>query len=230
MEHLNASAQLPLKMNLFNIADDSPTIDTLGHLRKGGSWDIEIAKAYHTPTIELADTWDTYLAGINKKQRHEIRRKIRRAENAEEDSVAWNIADQHENLDLAISEFFHLMILDPEKKKFLTDEMRAQMQAIIHWAAEEDILQLSFLTINAENAAGYLCFDYADRIWVYNSGFSPNFQYYSPGWVLLSYLIQHAINGKKTYFDFMRGDESYKYRFGAMDSFVMKAVIKHIAS
>ena len=96
------------------------------------------------------------------------------------------------------------------------------MSGIIHWAFNEGILQLSFLTINDEKAAGYLCFDYMDRIWVYNSGFRPDYQFYSPGWVLLSYLIQHAINTGKSHFDFMRGDETYKYRFGADDGFVMK--------
>jgi CelD/BcsL family acetyltransferase involved in cellulose biosynthesis len=41
----------------------------------------------------------------------------------------------------------------------------------------------------------------------------------------LSYLIQHAIKTGRHTFDFMRGDEDYKYRFGAEDSFVLKLEI-----
>jgi CelD/BcsL family acetyltransferase involved in cellulose biosynthesis len=115
---------------------------------------------------------------------------------------------------------------DPDKAKFLSPAMREQMAEIIRWAAHAGILQLSFLKVNEIQAAAYLCFDDADRIRVYNSGFSPGFGYFSPGWVLLGYLIQHAIKTGKSYFDFMRGDEEYKYRFGAEDSFVMKAVIQ----
>lgn len=217
--------QFPRKIILFNLPENSPTLSVLTAIGAESDWKTKIEQAYHTPVIPLADDWDTYLASIDKKQRHEIRRKIRRAENAEEDIVAWHIVNNNESLDKPIEDFMQLMSNDPDKDRFLTDKMRTQMDVIMRWAAEENILQLSFLTVNGKNAAAYFCFDYANKIWVYNSGFSPDFRYYSPGWVLLSYLIQHAISGKRTHFDFMRGDEGYKYRFGAVDSFVMKAII-----
>ena len=103
--------------------------------------------------------------------------------------------------------------------------MRLQMRDIIQWSFETGILQLSFLTVDGKKAAAYLCFDYLDRIWVYNSGFDPAYREFSPGWVMLSYLIQNAIENGKKVFDFMRGDEAYKYRFGAEDSFVLKVKI-----
>ena len=213
------------KIILYNIPENSPTIAALDQLEEMESWAIEIEKAYHTPAITLPEDWDTYLMDIDKKQRHEIRRKMRRAEGSEEDDVSWCIIGKDDDLDQAIADFLGLMENDPDKARFLTDSMRKQMYAIIRWADSAGILQLSFLTINGKNAAGYLCFDVAGRMWVYNSGFSPGFGYYSPGWVLLGYLIQHAINNGKTHFDFMRGDEKYKYRFGAQDGLVMKSTI-----
>ncbi len=214
-------AQFPGKIHLFNIPDNSPSLQIMKEIGEGEDWSVKIESADHTPAITLSKDWDTYLAGINKKQRHEIRRKLRRA-NESEDDVSWYIATEKSTLNHEIADFLQLMELSEEKKRFLTKDMRKQMDAIIHWAFDAGNLQLSFLTINNEKAAGYLCFDYGNRIWVYNSGFRPDYQYYSPGWVLLSYLIQHAIKIRKTHFDFMRGDETYKYRFGAVDSFVMK--------
>jgi len=214
-------ARFPGKIYLFNIPDNSPSLEAIKEIGESESWSTVIEPAYHTPTITLSEDWDTYLAGINKKQRHEIRRKLRRA-SASEDTVSWYITAEKSMLNQDIADFFQLMETDEEKKRFLTEDMRKQIEAIIQWAFNEGILQLSFLTVNDKKAAGYLCFDYENIIWVYNSGFRPDFQYYSPGWILLSYLIQHAINTGKTYFDFMRGDETYKYRFGAVDSFVMK--------
>jgi CelD/BcsL family acetyltransferase involved in cellulose biosynthesis len=210
---------------LYNISDHSATIPALEQFGKNDDWSVQIEKAYHTPAIALPDDWDTYLMNIDKKQRHEIRRKIRRTEGSEEDHVAWHMVGKEDDLDQAITDFVGLMENDPDKARFLSPEMRAQMDDIIRWAAQSDILQLSFLTVNEKNAAAYLCFNHAGRIWVYNSGFSPGFGYYSPGWVLLGYLIQHAIENGNTHFDFMRGDEEYKYRFGAEDSFVMKSII-----
>ena len=222
-------ALFPGKIHLTNIPDDSPNLQTIKEIGKSEDWSVEIEPAYHTPAITLPEDWETYLAGINKKQRHEIRRKLRRASESE-DNVSWHITAEKSMLNQDIADFLQLMELDEEKKRFLTEDMRKQMDAIIQWAFDAGILQLSFLTINDEKAAGYLCFDYGNRIWVYNSGFRPDYQYYSPGWVLLSYLIQHAIKTGKTHFDFMRGDENYKYRFGAVDSFVMKVhaeLIRH---
>ena len=103
--------------------------------------------------------------------------------------------------------------------------MREQMRSIMRWAFNEKILQLSFMTIAGNKAAAYLCFDFQERVWVYNSGFDPQYREFSPGWVMLGYLIQHAIESGKKSFDFMRGDEDYKYRFGAAESHVLKIEI-----
>jgi CelD/BcsL family acetyltransferase involved in cellulose biosynthesis len=48
----------------------------------------------------------------------------------------------------------------------------------------------------------------------------------SLGWVLLGYLLEWANEHKRQYFDFMRGDEQYKYRFGAVDRRVMRVTVR----
>ena len=216
----------PASLELVNIPAQSPTNALLKELAGQSGWSAEIANAYHTPAIALAADWDTYLAGIDKKQRHEIRRKMRRA--AENTEVAWYFVTDAHALDAEIEAFFNLMALDEAKQRFLTGAMRSQLHAIIHWAFDAGYLQLSFMTINNQKAAAYLCFDYNGHILVYNSGFDYQFSSYSPGWVLLGHLIQHAIQTGSRYFDFMRGDEDYKYRFGAADGFVTRALLKKI--
>jgi len=211
-------------LSLVNIPQDSPALNALETGAEELGWSVQIEKAYHTPVIKLAENWDNYLSGIDKKQRHEIRRKLRRVED-EAGRIAWYYVKDRQNLQNEIEAFFKLMELDDQKKEFLSPVMQEQMYAILSWAFDEGFLQLSFLEINGEKAAVYCCFDYKNRVYVYNSGFNIAFSSFSPGWVLLSYLIQHAILNKKSHFDFMRGDEAYKYRFGAVDSFVMRAIL-----
>jgi CelD/BcsL family acetyltransferase involved in cellulose biosynthesis len=103
--------------------------------------------------------------------------------------------------------------------------MREQVHLSCKAAFENGWLQLAFLEADGQKAAGYLNFDYRDRIWVYNSGFARRFMDLSAGWVLLGYLLQWANENKRLEFDFMRGDEDYKYRFGAVDKFVVRARI-----
>lgn len=99
------------------------------------------------------------------------------------------------------------------------------MRDLIRCAFEEGCLLMAFMEVGGEKAACYLVFDYLDRLWVYNSGFDRRFMEYSPGWVLLGYMLQWANDHQRTEFDFLRGDEDYKYRFGAIDRFVMRAVL-----
>jgi len=62
---------------------------------------------------------------------------------------------------------------------------------------------------------------------VYNSGLDPlNFQALSPGIVLMGWLIQRAIESKHAVFDFLRGNEDYKYRLGGQDTHVYQLCIE----
>ena len=129
-------------------------------------------------------------------------------------------------MDAEIEDFFYLMVQDDEKKSFLTEKMRVQMHTSMKAAFQAGWLQLAFLEINGEKAAGYLNFDFNNHIWVYNSGMDYKYREYSPGWVLLGYLLRWANEQGRVAFDFMRGDEDYKYRFGGVDRYVVRATIR----
>ncbi len=212
-------------LDFYNLLETSPSLPILEQvtLRKG--WSFSREKQQHCPVIPLPGDWEAYLAGIDKKQRHEIRRKLRRAEESEV-PVDWYIVQDGAVLESETDELFRLMAQDTEKRSFLNEAMRAQLQAIIKTAFEHGWLQLAFLVVGGEKAAAYLNFDYDNCIWVYNSGLDLNFGAYSPGWVLLGYLLQWANEHGRQSFDFMRGDEEYKYRFGGITRFVIRALIE----
>jgi CelD/BcsL family acetyltransferase involved in cellulose biosynthesis len=82
--------------------------------------------------------------------------------------------------------------------------------------AETGYLKLFFLELNQVKAAALLCFDYDNQFLLYNSGYDPDlFAHLSPGNVLVSYTIEEAMRLGRTRYDFLRGDEIYKFRFGA---------------
>lgn len=211
-------------LDFYNILDGSPTLAALKDSadRLGLSFIQETLQP--SPYILLPEDWDSYLLGIQKKQRHEIRRKIRRAEAAEE-GLHWYIVEDEAALDDEIDAFLNLMTFDHHKEAFLTDVMRSQMRAAVHTAFQAGWLQLAFLEIGGQKAAAYLNFVFANRIWMYNSGINIDLNFYSPGWVLLGYLIQWGIENGYEALDFMRGDEDYKYRFGGINRFVQRVQI-----
>ena len=101
--------------------------------------------------------------------------------------------------------------------------MRNQMRAVIRTAHENGWLWLAFLEADGQRIAAALNFDYNNKLWGYNAGVNRAFMELSPGWVLLAYILQWACENKRIEFDFMRGDEEYKYRFGAVNKYVMRA-------
>jgi len=211
-------------LDWYNLLEDSPSLPLLKQAAQNRGWQYHQERIQPAPAIQLPDSWEAYLASIQKKQRHEVRRKLRRAENFIL-PVRWYIVEDESTLDSEINDFLQLMAYDPEKNAFLTEVMRTQMRQSIHTAFQAGWLQLAFLTVGDEKAAAYLNFDYANRIWVYNSGINFKFRELSPGWVLASYLIRWAIEHGREAFDFMRGDEIYKYRLGGVDRFVVRVQI-----
>jgi CelD/BcsL family acetyltransferase involved in cellulose biosynthesis len=211
-------------LDLYNLPESSPTVQALKTAANKLNWGYHEKRLQPCPYIPLKGDWEAYLLGIDKKQRHEIRRKIRRAEESET-PVRWYIVEEAETLDQEISDFLALMGKDPNKARFLVETMQKQMRSIIHAAFEAGWLQLAFLTIGDQKAACYLNFDFAGYIWVYNSGLDNQFRDFSPGWVLLGYLLQWAIDNNRPVFDLMRGSEDYKYRFGGIDRYIVRACL-----
>jgi CelD/BcsL family acetyltransferase involved in cellulose biosynthesis len=227
LDLLTASPDLPdwRVLDWHNLFEASPTLPVLQAEAEKRGWSYAQERSYHAPSIPLTGDFETYLAGIDKKQRHEIRRKMRRAEESRR-GVRWTITREAAALDADVEAFLSLMAQDAEKEKFLTPAMREQMKLACRAAFANGWLQLAFLEADGQKAAAYLNFDYLDRIWVYNSGLDRRFMDLSAGWVLLGYLLQWANENGRAEFDFLRGDEDYKYRFGALDRRLVRASLR----
>jgi CelD/BcsL family acetyltransferase involved in cellulose biosynthesis len=212
-------------LDWVNLPDGSPTLAALKaeSVKRGWVYSAEVYQP--TPYIPLPGDFEAYLETLDKKQRHEIRRKMRRAEESGR-AVRWYIVDDVNALDSEMDAFIALMAHAPEKEAFLTPAMRAQLKDSARAAFNAGYLQLAFLEVGGEKACGYFNFDYDNRIWVYNSGLDPKFMDISPGWVLLGYLLKWANDHKRAEFDFMRGNEDYKYRFGAINRQVMRVQVR----
>ncbi|HEX9090295.1 MAG TPA: GNAT family N-acetyltransferase [Anaerolineales bacterium] len=226
LDHLlENQAAVPLLLDWYNLLESSPTLPALKGAAEKHGWRYDQLPLQHCPYIPLPGDWEKYICGIDKKQRHEIRRKMRRADEYYL-PVRWYLVEDGANLDMEADAFLDLMARDPDKAKFLTPAMRVQMHSIIQAAHRAGWLQLAFIEVNGEKAAGYLNFDYMNHIWVYNSGLDFRFSELSLGWVLLGHLLEWANEHQRKYFDFMRGDEQYKYRFGAIDRQVVRATLR----
>ena len=210
-------------VEILNLREDSRALLALAPVAELSGYSYAEERLQPSPYIALAESWDAYLAGINKKQRHEIRRKSRNAENRHQ--TEWYLVEDSEKLAAEVDEFIAMMRLDPRKEAFLNPAMRAHLQATARWAFELGQLHLAFLTFEGRKAAAYFSFNVGAKLWVYNSAWEPVFAPCSPGWVLLAKVLQWAIAHELREVDMMRGDEDYKYKFGGVNRYVTRVLL-----
>ena len=165
------------------------------------------------PIINLPNSFENYLLQLSKKNRHEIRRKIRKFENNLEFEI---VETDPGNADGHILEFFRLMKLNSEKRNFLNQSRIEFMSRIIKYGILSNKGNLSFIKINNEMIATSFVFQNKDKLFVYNSGFNDNYSEYSVGLLNHIYNIRNKIS-KFKYIDFLRGSEDYKYRIGCIN-------------
>jgi CelD/BcsL family acetyltransferase involved in cellulose biosynthesis len=204
------------RLDLYNLRAGSKTLDFLESLTGPAGWQTEKQELQPCPSIALPGSWEAYLDRLDKKQRHEVRRKLRRSQGDEEE-IAWAIVEPQADVQAAIEKFLALMKLDERKAAFLSAPMVEQFRLSLAAAHAAGWLQLALLTVDGRPAAAYANFDYANRIWVYNSAIDPHFAALSPGWILLARLIEWAIEHRREAFDFMRGNEGYKFQWGGVN-------------
>jgi len=109
----------------YNLPDSSPTLPALKAESEQRGWTHHEEIYRPTPRIPLNGSFEEYLSRLDKKQRHEIRRKMRRA--AESGRVHFYVIDKSATIETELDAFFHLMVQDRNKAMFLRDAMREQM-------------------------------------------------------------------------------------------------------
>jgi len=175
------------------------------------------------PHIDLEGGFDGYLGRLSGRLRKELVRKERKLERDAGPFTVHEYAPQ--DAATGVEDFLtQVQQGEDEKSRFFR---RADMQQWFRALAQEygpdgtlrihrlDIGELpAAMTVSLVDAAGTA----AGRMWgLYNSSFDPTLVALAPGMVLIWELIEQAAGEGCTVFDLLRGDEPYKYRFGAID-------------
>ncbi len=163
--------------------------------------------------LELPSSWDAYLQQLTGKQRHEVRRKLRRLE--ESGRVNLDAVDDVSGVKREMDTFLTLFKRNrADKANFMTQQMASFFQLLASEMAAEEILKLFFLTLDDAVTAAAMIFDYDGTFHLYNNGYDQ--RYYSLSVGLLSKLltIKESIQQGKKKYDFLKGTEVYKHRLG----------------
>jgi len=200
--------------DLHSIPAASPTVTRLAALAAEHGVEATVTLEERCPVLALPPSWDAYLATLSGKQRHELLRKTRRLEREVPESRAVGLAAPAD-LESRLDDFLDLHRRSRVgKARFMDERMEAFFRRVATVLVETDGNRLLFFDALGGRLAAFLCLEWDGTVGLYNSGFHPDGAALSPGLVLLAQVIRDAIARGKRRFDFLRGEERYKYDFG----------------
>ena len=219
-------------VDLRRLRCGDPTADALataiGAREIAEGWTLNVEREDVCPVVTFPEGIDIegYLSTLGKKERHEIRRKVRRAEAVGPVELTYStdpVADLEAFIDL-------------HQKRWGVDglfpdtpggaQSRVFFRRLFELFEGSDALALCFLAVGGRRIAAGIHFATADSVLYYNAGVDPDARDLSPGVLMVYAYIAAVLSSGLRRMDFLRGDESYKYEWGAVDEPIQRVLVR----
>ena len=167
---------------------------------------IRVKKSDISVNLLLPEQYDDYLQNLTKKNRHELNRKKRK------------FSDQIDSFELLESqgeEIFNIFVSQHkkskgEKRKFMTKSVESYFEELLNL----DGWKIYYLNTDKGVVSTAFCYENNNGCYLYNSSRDNEFNSINPGIVLNDLIIQGLIHQGKSFFDFLKGTERYKFDLG----------------
>lgn len=201
------------ELDLGPLRPDSTVISSLVRIAEDRGCSVSLSPHDVSLEVDLPDTWEGFLKLLKGKQRHEVKRKLRRLNEAGD--INFRVVEKSEEVRQQLPTFFSLFKKSSETKAaFLTDQMASYFRALAVATSRAKILRLCILELNDAPVAVSMCFDFKATRYLYNSGFDPRLRGLSVGLLCKVLSIKDAVEKQLRKYDFLKGGETYKYRLG----------------
>ena len=209
------AAQRPPRVRLDSVPEERPTLDAFDAILRDAGYRVTRSRQVPCPVIALPHAFEEHVQSLGKRERHELRRKIRRLEGAGAARFRF-VADAERAATL--DRFFELHRLSRgEKADFMTPAVEVFFRAVADTLAPLDRLRLGVLEFDGAVAAVLFAFAYGKTLALYNAAYDPGLASLSVGIISHAWAVREAIDAGFTTYDLLRGDEPYKYDLGARD-------------
>ena len=201
------------QVDLGHVRSDSTVFNHLPAVAEAMGYPVICTPEDVVLELHLPATWDEFLYCLGGKDRHEIRRKQRRLEEAGQ--IRYRAAEKQSGAGHAVETFLNLFRQNrSDKASFMTGKMEMFFRAIADALSSEDMLRLGFLDIDSQPAAAVMCFDYNATRYLYNNAYNSQFSALSVGLLSKVFSIKESIHQGMIKYDFLKGAEEYKHRLG----------------
>ena len=177
------------------------------------------------PVVDLPADWESYISGLRRKYRHEVRRKLRNLRDGKA-IVGIEVIRDADAVRERLPDFLTMMTTSRgDKAEFMTDQMATFFAELVERLAPHGRIQLYFLLLDGKPVATVLCFVCCGQLMLYNSGYDPDYRSLSVGIASKVFCLREAIDEGRHAVNFLRGDEEYKFQMGAEAAPVTRLIL-----
>jgi CelD/BcsL family acetyltransferase involved in cellulose biosynthesis len=204
------------RLELKSLRPESTVLSHLIPLSGDRKYEVSCRVEDQSSELDLPSSWEEYLSQLTQKQRHEVRRKLRRF--YESGEVNYRTLDDSRSASEATPLFLKLFRESrQDKENFLTARRESFFRSLIKATAEAGLLRLGILELDRSPVAVVMCYDYHNTVFLYNNGYDPRYSPLSVGLVSKVLCIKDSIERGRVKFDFLKGTEEYKHRLGGKE-------------
>lgn len=213
-------------VDLHQIPRTSDTCEIVRQLAVANNLTVEVLVQDKSYALALASSWNVVLEDLSKKFRTNIQYYRRRLER--DYSLVIRVSDC-----ASVSEdmrlFFKLhqkRFLDKKKPgAYLNPKFRRFHSELAADLCASRWLKLYVLEIDGKPVAAIYGFAFGGSFYYYLGGFEPDWGKLSVSAVLIAQSIEDAAEERLSHYDFLRGDEPYKQKWGAIASDNRRVII-----
>ncbi len=177
-------------------------------------------------TLVLPDSWDGYLAALSKKFRWNVQYYARRLSRDYEPSIRLSGGeDAAKDMSLFLKLHQKRFISKKKPGAYLSPKFRKFHTDLAVALAKRGWLRLYIMEIDKKPVAALYGFQFGDTFYYYLGGFEPDWGSLSVSTVLIARAIEDSIKDGLRNFNFLRGNEPYKQKWLAQESFNQRLII-----
>jgi CelD/BcsL family acetyltransferase involved in cellulose biosynthesis len=206
----------------YEVPNNSPVLDAFCKLSDIDSRCIkrELIDYSICPYISLPESWNEYLQNFSQKGRYSINFSKKRLE--QQGKMVLRFCEDANDLPGEMQKLITLKRKSVtgagEQGNFATQEFERFHHHIARKFLEKGLLFLCSIQISGKHVGSFYGFKYNNTLYNYMISVERGiYKRVSIGRALLAYCIEEAIKNNYREFDFLRGDENYKYDWTKLD-------------
>ena len=212
-------------LRLPGLVEGTPALSLLPSICRETGLSCSVEEMDKAPFVHLPGSFEEYLERLGKKERHELRRKMRRSEELLP-GLAFRVTRTPDELVNDLPSFVRLLRKShPAKEAFMDASMATFFREVAEGFLASGNLRLAFLSTQGVDVASVFQLRTDGALLLYNSGYDPSLRGANPGLVLIARSIGQAIGEGCPEYDFLRGTERYKYDLGGVDRVVYRLTV-----